>query len=372
MMGLVKIEAVELRRVNLPLVREFRTSFGTETTREALVLRVRTNEGDGWGECAAGSGPLYSSEYVDAAWLTIRDHLVPRLVAAPDLRAADVAPLLSAVKGHRMAKSALEMALLDAELRAAGMSFGEFLGGVTDTIAPGVSVGITASIPELLDVVGGYLDDGYCRVKLKIEPGWDVAAVQAVRERFGDDLLLQVDANTAYRRSDINHLAKLDAFGLLLIEQPLDEEDLLGHAQLARRLTTPICLDESIVSAKAAADAIALGACSIVNVKAGRVGGYLEARAVHDVCAAHGVPVWCGGMLETGIGRAANLALAALPGFLLPGDVSATARYYREDITAPFLLTDGVIEVPTGPGLGVEVVASSLESLTSETELITA
>ena len=283
-----------------PLVRPFRTSFGTETTRQALVLRVLTDAGEGWGECGAGTEPLYSSEHVDGAWLVIRQHLAPRLLGAPLESAVAVAGLLAAVKGHRMAKSALEMAVLDAELRAAGMSYSEYLGGVKASIAPGVSVGITGTIPELLDVVSGYLDDGYCRVKLKIEPGWDVAPVAAVRERFGDDLLLQVDAYTAYRRWDAGHLAQLDAFGLLLIEQPLDEEDLLGHAQLARRLTTPICLDESIVSARAAADAIALGACSIVNIKAGRVGGYLEARAVHDVCAANGVPVWCGGMLETG------------------------------------------------------------------------
>jgi O-succinylbenzoate synthase len=286
--------------------------------------------------------------------------------------AAGVAPLLAAAKGHRMAKASLEMAVLDAELRAAGMSFSEFLGGVKDVVAPGVSVGITESIPELVDIVAGYLDEGYCRVKLKIEPGWDLAPVGAIRERFGDDLMLQVDANTAYRRSDISHLAKLDDFGLLLIEQPLDEEDFLGHAELAGRISTPVCLDESIVSARAAADAISLGACSIVNIKAGRVGGYLEARAVHDVCTAHGVPVWCGGMLETGLGRAANLALAALPGFLLPGDVSATARYYTEDITAPFVLSAGTIAVPTGPGLGVDVVTASLEALTSETELIKA
>jgi O-succinylbenzoate synthase len=372
MMGAVRIEAFELLRVRLPLVRPFRTSFGTETVREALLVRVVTNHGEGWGECGAGTDPLYSSEYVDSAWLTIREHLVPRLIGHSDIRSADVRPLLQPVKGHRMAKSALEMALLDAELRAVGMSFSEFLGGVTDSVAPGVSVGITDTIPELLDVVAAHLEEGYCRVKLKIEPGFDLGPVAAVRERFGDDLLLQVDANTAYRRSDMGHLAKLDAFGLLLIEQPLDEEDLLGHVELARRLTTPICLDESIVSARAAADAIALGACSVVNIKAGRVGGYLEARAVHDVCAANGVAVWCGGMLETGIGRAANLALAALPGFVLPGDISATSRYYTEDVTAPFELVDGAIAVPAGPGLGVEVVAAQLKSLTAETELISA
>jgi O-succinylbenzoate synthase len=223
---------------------------------------------------------------------------------------------------------------------------------------------------ELIEIVGAHLDEGYCRVKLKIEPGWDIAAVAAVRESFGPDLMLQVDANTAYKRADLNHLGRLDAFGLLLIEQPLDEDDLLGHAELARHIVTPVCLDESIVSARVAADAIALEACSIVNIKAGRVGGYLEARRVHDVCAANGVPVWCGGMLETGLGRAANLALAALPGFVLPGDISATNRYYEEDITEPFVLEDGEITVPTGPGLGVDVVPAALESLTSETETI--
>lgn len=368
----MKIEAFELLRVRLPLVRPFRTSFGTETVREALLVRVVTNLGEGWGECGAGAEPLYSSEFVDGAWLTIREHLIPRLAGRTQIGAAHVRPLLQAVKGHRMAKSALEMAILDAELRAAGMSFSEFLGGVRDSVSPGVSVGITDTVPELLDVVAAYIEEGYGRVKLKIEPGFDLEPVAAVRERFGDGLLLQVDANTAYRRSDVGHLAKLDAFGLLLIEQPLDEEDLLGHVELARRLTTPICLDESIVSARAAADAIGLGACSIVNIKAGRVGGYLEARAVHDVCAAHGVPVWCGGMLETGIGRAANLALAALPGFVLPGDISATSRYYTEDVTAPFELVDGAIAVPAGPGLGVEVVASQLKALAVETEVISA
>ncbi len=370
MMSGMKIEAIELRRVVLPLVRPFRTSLGTDDEREALLVHVLCDSGEGWGECVASWDPLYSEEFVNGAWLVMREHLVPRLFAAERVTAASVALLLGEVKRHRMAKGALEMAVLDAELRAAGMSFGQFLGAVTDRIAPGVSVGITDTVDELLEVVGGHLDEGYGRVKLKIEPGWDIAPVRAVRERFGDDLLLQVDANTAYGRGDAGHLAELDAFGLLLIEQPLDEEDLLGHAQLARRLTTPICLDESVVSAKSAADAIALGACSIVNIKPGRVGGYLEARAVHDVCTAHGVPVWCGGMLETGIGRAANLALAALPGFVLPGDVSATDRYFREDVTPPFVLTNGTIAVPTGPGIGVDVVESSLRTLTTETELL--
>jgi O-succinylbenzoate synthase len=267
-----------------------------------------------------------------------------------------------------MAKAALEMAVLDAELRAAGSSFARELGAVRDRVPCGVSVGIMGSIGELLDAVGGYLDAGYVRIKLKIEPGWDVEPVRAVRERFGDDVLLQVDANTAYTLADARHLARLDPFGLLLIEQPLDEEDVLGHAALARQISTPVCLDESITSARSAAAAITLGACAIVNVKPGRVGGYLEARRIHDVCVAHGIPVWCGGMLETGLGRAANVALAALPGFTLPGDTSASARYYRTDITAPFVLADGHLPVPTGAGLGVEPIPDELEAVTVGTE----
>jgi O-succinylbenzoate synthase len=267
-----------------------------------------------------------------------------------------------------MAKAALEMAVLDAELRAEGRSFGRELGAVHDRVPCGVSVGIMSDIPELLDAVGGYLAEGYLRVKLKIEPGWDVEPVRAVRERFGDDVLLQVDANTAYTLADTQQLARLDPFDLLLIEQPLDEEDVLGHVELAKRIRTPVCLDESITSARDAAAAIRLGACQIVNIKPGRVGGYLEARRIHDVCVAHGVPVWCGGMLETGLGRAANVALAALPGFTLPGDTSASGRYYAEDVTEPFVLDDGHLGVPTGPGLGVAPVADRLAEITRATE----
>jgi O-succinylbenzoate synthase len=226
------------------------------------------------------------------------------------------------------------------------------------------------SVPELLDAVDRYVSQGYLRIKLKIEPGWDVVPVEAVRSRFGDGLLLQVDANTAYTLADARHLARLDAFDLLLIEQPLPEDDIRGHAQLARVVATPICLDESITSARAAADAIALGATSVVNVKPGRVGGYLEARRVHDVCAANGVPVWCGGMLETGLGRAANVALAALPNFTLPGDTSASDRYYARDITEPFVLRDGHVAVPTGPGLGVLPDPEALADVTTATEWI--
>ncbi|MEV6491400.1 o-succinylbenzoate synthase [Actinoplanes sp. NPDC051633] len=366
----MRLTGVELRRIAMPLVAPFRTSFGTETTREVLLLRAVTDEAEGWGECVAMTDPLYSSEYVDAAADVLRRFLIPALGA--DLTGVSVAPALARFKGHRMAKAALEMAVLDAELRAAGRSFARELGAVHESVPCGVSVGIMDSIPELLEAVGGYLAEGYLRIKLKIEPGWDVAPVRAVRESFGDEMLLQVDANTAYTTADARHLAKLDPFDLLLIEQPLDEEDILGHAALARVVRTPICLDESITSARAAADAIRLNACEIVNIKPGRVGGYLEARRIHDVCVAHGVPVWCGGMLETGLGRAANVALAALPGFTLPGDTSGSARYYKTDITEPFVLEDdGHLTVPTGPGLGVTPLPDELSAVTLSTEWIT-
>ncbi|WP_433556563.1 o-succinylbenzoate synthase [Pseudonocardia xinjiangensis] len=364
----MKLTGVELRRVRMPLVAPFRTSFGVETTRDVLLLRAVTDEAEGWGECVALTDPLYSSEYVDGAADVLRRYLVPALAAHERLDATAVAPALHRFKGHRMAKAALEMAVLDAELRAAGRPLARELGAVRERVPCGVSVGIMGSVGELLDAVDGYLEAGYVRIKLKIQPGWDVEPVRAVRERFGDDVLLQVDANTAYTLADARHLARLDPFGLLLIEQPLDEEDVLGHAELARTLATPICLDESITSAKAAADAIRLGACSIVNIKPGRVGGYLEARRVHDVCAAHGVPVWAGGMLETGLGRAANVALAALPGFTLPGDTSASDRYYRTDITPPFVLEDGHLPVPTAPGLGVEPLPDALAAVTTGTD----
>jgi O-succinylbenzoate synthase len=369
--GAVNLDAIELRRVRLPLSSPFRTALGTETVREALLVRVETGTGEGWGECVAGADPFYSSEYVDAAWLTLKRYLAPRLLGEPDVSAAAIAPLLHDFKGHRMAKAALEMAVLDAELRAAGQSFSAFLGGVVDVVTPGVAVGIMSTIETLLDSITAYLDAGYRRVKLKIRPGWDLAPVEAVRERFGTDLMLQVDANAAYGRLDIDHLARLDQYALLLIEQPFDEEDLLGHAQLARHIGTPVCLDESILSARGALAAISLGACSIVNIKAGRVGGYLEARAIHDVCRAQGIPVWCGGMLETGLGRAANLALASLPGFTLPGDISATDRYFHDDITPPFHLDNGTIAVPTGPGLGVELLRPALDAFTTQSETLT-
>jgi O-succinylbenzoate synthase len=359
----MKLEAVELRRIRMSLVAPFETSFGVQTERDILLVKAITSEGQGWGECVAMEEPVYSSEYVEAAQHVLIHHLLPRLFDKPSVAAADVAGFLRPVHGHHMAKAAIEMALLDAELRSKGTSFGRFFGAVRPAVDCGVSVGIHRSIPELLETVGGYLEQGYRRIKLKIKPGWDIEPVRAVRERFGA-VLLQVDANTAYSVLDGPHLAELDEFDLLLIEQPLPEEQVLAHAQLALVVHTPICLDESITSVQAASDAIELGACRIINIKPGRVGGYLEARKIHDLCTERGIPVWMGGMLETGLGRAGNVAMAAMPNFTLPGDTSASDRYYHRDITEPFVLEDGRLKVPTGPGLGVSVDEEYLESIT--------
>jgi O-succinylbenzoate synthase len=367
----MRIIAVELRTVRLELKSPFRTSFGTEHVKEALLVRAVSDDGEGWGECVAGTEPLYSSEYLAGATDVMRSYLVPRLFACQQLGAADVGRLLAPVKGHRMAKAALEMAVLDAELRREGVSLARRLGGVVERVPSGVSVGIVDSVPELLDVVGGYLEQGYARIKLKIEPGWDVQVVRAVRERFGD-IALQVDANAAYRLSDASHLARLDAFDLLMIEQPLAEEDLRQHAELARLLRTPICLDESIVSARSAVDALSLGACRIINIKAGRVGGYLEAVRIHDLAVASGVAVWCGGMVETGLGRGANIALASLPGFTLPGDVSGSDRFFAEDITAPVVMRGGYVDVPSGPGIGAVPVDEVLQRMTVSRSTVSA
>jgi len=359
----MKLSSVEMRRIRLPLVAPFETSFGVQTERDILLLKAITSEGEGWGECVAGEEPTYSSEYVDGCQHVLIHHLLPRLLARPAIQAEDVASLLRPVHGHQMAKSAIEMALLDAQLRARGESFAAYFGASRPAVDCGVSVGIHKTIPELLETVGEYIEQGYRRIKLKIKPGWDVEPVRAVRERFGG-VPLQVDANTAYSVSDAELLARLDPFDLLLIEQPLPEDQVLAHAQLAKAVRTPICLDESIHSAQAAADAIELGACRIINIKPGRVGGYLEARRIHDLCAERGLPVWMGGMLETGIGRAGNVAMAAMPNFTLPGDTSASDRYFHRDITAPFVLREGRLDVPAGPGLGVEVDYEFLDSIT--------
>jgi len=359
------LELFELRRLKMPLVRPFRTSFGTETVREVMIARVVTDQGEGWAECAIESDPLYLSEFLDAADHVFADHLLPRIFAAGALRAEQVADVLEPVKGHRMAKATIEMALLDVQLRALGVSFQEYIGGTRSAVPVGVSVGITDTVDELVDVVGSYVADGYPRIKLKIEPGFDIEPVRRVREA-NPGVMLQVDANTAYSVADIAHLARLDEFGLLLIEQPFGEDDLVGHAELARHISTPVCLDEAIRSMDHLRSALALGAGTIINIKPARVGGYLAAVAMHDVCLAAGVPVWCGGMLETGIGRAANLALASLPGFTLPGDISATKRYWTRDITRPFEMVDGEIAVPTAPGFGIDVDIDVVDEITFE------
>jgi o-succinylbenzoate synthase len=393
------IERIELHRIEVPLVRPFETSFGRETVRQVLLVHVVTDAGEGWGECVAGRDPFYSGEYVDGAASVIERYLGPALLAAgpattatdaagaplvdgPGSRgasvplAASVATTLAFVAGHRMAKGALEAAVLDAELRAQGRSMGEAFGAVREWVDCGVSVGIAPTLEELLDEVMGYVEDGYRRIKLKIKPGWDLVPVGAVRELLGRDGLLQVDANTAYTAADIPLLARLDAFDLLLIEQPFAEEDIATHVRLAEACETPVCLDESILDVGTAVDAIDRGATSIVNIKPGRMGGYLESLRVHDACRALDVPVWCGGMLETGVGRAANVALAALPGFTLPGDTSASSRYFAEDITEPFVLGSGEhrgqLRVPDGPGTGVTVREDLVREWSSATPVVLA
>ncbi|MER6030613.1 o-succinylbenzoate synthase [Streptomyces sp. NPDC001851] len=360
----MKLERVEIVHVAIPLVTPFRTSFGTMTAKDTFLLRAVTDTAEGWSEFAADPEPLYCPEFVAGAEIVLRDFLIPRVAALPHLTTAALAPALAKIKGHELAKAALETALLDAELRSYGMPLATYLGAVRDRVPAGVSVGIKDSVPELLDDVERYLAEGYLRIKLKIEPGWDVEPVRAVRERFGEALPLQVDANTAYTLADAEQLRRLDEFGLLLIEEPLEENNLHAHALLQQRLRTPVCLDESLHGARDTASAIALDACRVVNVKPARVGGYAEARRVHDVAHAHGVPVWCGGMLETGIGRAPNLALAALPGFTLPGDTSASSRYFAEDITEPFVLVDGHLPVPATPGIGTAPLPDALRRFT--------
>lgn len=369
----MKVESVELLRLQMQLASPFRTSFGLQTARDVLIVVVHGADGPtGYGECVALADPVYNEEYVASAAQVLERYLVPAVTAGRYVTAAQVAELTAGFVGHRMAKAALELALLDAELQAADMSLATYLGGTRSRVDVGVSVGITDRVEELVETVGRYREQGYRRIKLKIEPGFDVEPVTAVREAFGPELALQVDGNTAYRAKDLAHLQRLDRLGLLLIEQPFEHDAFALHAELARRCVTPICLDESIISAAAAARAVLTGACSVVNIKAGRMGGYLEARRGHDVAHALDTPVWCGGMLETGLGRAANLALAALPNFSLPGDISASARYYAEDITEPFTLEDGQIAVPAEAGLGVNLRPDVLRAATTSRRTIRA
>ena len=366
----MKLQEFELRTIHLPLVRPFRTSFGTQTSREVLMVKVTNENGTvGWAECVAMSEPLYSPEYVIGCLDLMKRFLIPALREKSSISAEDVPVLLKPFLGGQMAKAALETAILDAQLRDQNISLAKYLGVTKSKVECGVSVGIANDLATLVDEVKSYVDAGYRRIKLKIEPGWDYEAVKTIRQIY-PDIPLQVDANQAYSRSDGKLLAKLDEFNLLLIEQPLDEHDILGHAMLAKEVKTPICLDESIISLQSAQDAIALEATTVINIKPGRVGGYIESKKIHDLCVDKKIPVWCGGMLETGIGRAANLALAALPGFTLPGDTSASSRYFKQDVTTPFVMEDGYLTVPTGPGIGVEPDLDFLEEITTAKELV--
>jgi O-succinylbenzoate synthase len=347
----VNIEAIELRHVAIPLLEPFRTATGTHDSVEKLLVRVIATEAEGWGECPVGLGPGSADTADDARQALRRGH---------------AAALLPPAAG------ALEVARLDAELRATGVSLASRLGATRAAVDAGVAVGIAPSIPALLDEIERRLSEGYRRVKLKIEPGWDVEPVAAARDRFGGDLALQVDGNGAYSLDDAAHLAQLDRFGLLMLEQPLPPDDLEAHAELARRIRTPLCLDESIATERDLERALDLGACSIVNVKPARLGGVLAATRVHDRCVERGVPVWCGGMLETGIGRAANLAVAALPGFTLTGDLSGSDRYFESDLTPPFVLDHGRLTVPAGPGIGVEPLSDVVDAVTRRWEVVPA
>jgi len=365
------IEAVELVEVALPLVRPFRTSFGEEQEKRAILIRVDGGDVQGWGECVAPEEPRYSEEWLDGSRLSLRNFLVPALLSGGPLsNPTQVGVRLAWVRGHRIAKAGLEAAVFDAWLRLRGKNLSEHLGGVRTRVVCGVSVGIAPSIEAMLDEISGYLQKGYRRVKLKIEPGRDVRVVEAVRQAL-PDVPLSVDANAAYSLADAPMFEALDELGLVMIEQPLHHEDLVDHARLQARIRTPICLDESIRSARDATAAIELGSCKIINIKPGRVGGLVEAVRVHDAALRDKIPVWIGGMLETGVGRAANLALAALPGVSMPGDTSASDRYFHQDLTPPFVLApDGTMAVPGGPGIGVEPLAERLQSCTVRTETI--
>ncbi len=365
---LPRIEAIELREIRMALKEPFRISSGVQSHRRILLVRLAGEGAEGWGECVAGELPNYSAESTDTAWLAIREWLAPRLLgqrfAVPD----EVWPALDRnVRGHNMAKAALEMAAWELAARAGGRSLAELLGGVGARIPVGVSLGIQDSPAALVAKASAARERGYRKIKLKIEPGSDLDFVRAVRRELGPQAPLMADANNAYRLEDAPRLALLDELDLLMIEQPLAWDDLLRHAELQRRLRTPVCLDESITSPERAADMIALAAGRIVNVKPGRVGGFRQSLAIHDLCARAGVPVWCGGMLESGIGRGHNVALASLPNFTLPGDLSPSERYWDRDVVEPEWTMDGAgwIDVPRGrPGIGVTVDRARIEALT--------
>ena len=361
----MKIERVILYHLRMPLLSAFETSFGRINTRDCVLVEAFAEGLDGYGECPADRDPGYSYETIGTALHILQDFIVPAVLGQEITTAEDLQQRMAFVRGHLMAKAGLEMALWDLLGKARGISLREMLGGVRQKVDVGVSVGLQESPSRLVEVVRGYLELGYRRVKIKIKPGRDVGDAQAVRKAF-PSLRLQVDANSAYTLESAASLTPLDELDLLLIEQPLAEDDLWDHHQLQASFRTPICLDESITSLRLARQALEMKACRVINIKPGRVGGLSQGVAIHDLCQDQGIPVWCGGMLETGVGRASNLALASLPGFTLPGDISATDRYYHEDITHErFVLNpESTIDVPSGPGMGVSIDPSALKRAT--------
>jgi len=359
------IETVTLHHLRMPLRAPFETSFGRIDTRDCLLIEIQSEGLIGYGECVADRDPGYSYETAQTAWHILGDFIIPGLMGADVADPADLQRRMTGVRGHQMAKAGLEMAVWDLLGKRQNLSLQKLLGGVQPRVAVGVSVGLQESPEALLQVVDGYLDQGYRRIKIKIKPGRDIKDTQVIRQSY-PKLRLQVDANSAYRIETAGSLLPLDDLDLLLIEQPLAEDDLWDHCQLQRQFKTPLCLDESILSARHARQAIEMRACRVINIKVGRVGGLREALLIHNLCQSLNIPVWCGGMLETGVGRAANLALASLPGFTLPGDLSASERYYQQDITEErFILNeDSTINVPQTPGLGIQIDPQALKRFT--------
>jgi O-succinylbenzoate synthase len=352
----VRIERVDLRLLRLPLVHFFETSFGRSYDREFILVTLHGHGLEGWGECVAEANPYYSSETTGTAWHIISDFIVPRVLGRSFDHPRELLPALAAIRGHNMAKAAVEMAAWDLYARQQRAPLASVLGGTRTRIESGVSIGIQDTLGQLAGKIETELAAGYRRIKIKVKPGWDIEAVRMVRSRFGP-IPLMADANAAYELADADRLAAFDEFGLMMIEQPLAYDDLYDHARLQSRLSTPICLDESIHDAKTGAVAIEARACRIINIKPGRIGGHAESIRLHDVCARAGVPVWHGGMLESGIGRAHNIHLASLPNFSLPGDIAASKRYYEPDLIDPpvEVAPDGTIAVPTGHGIGVQI-----------------
>lgn len=353
---MIRIRSVHLREIHLPLVHYFETSFGRTSQRKIILLTVRTGDGVGYGECTAGEEPGYSSETTETAWHVLSDFIIPRLLGKDLEDARSVSPALSPIRGHRMAKAAIETAVWDLEARSLGVPLGRHIGGVHNEIACGVSIGIQGRLEALLEKVRQELAAGYRRIKIKVKPGWEVEPLRLIRAEF-PKVPLMVDANSAFRLADIPLLRELDRFNLMMIEQPLGYDDIVDHAVLQREIATPICLDESIHSAEDARKAVEMGSCRIINVKLGRVGGYGEALKINDYCARNAIPVWCGGMLESGVGRAHNIAMSTLSAFTLPGDVSASKRYYADDTVRPpvTVTPEGTIRLLDAPGIGYDL-----------------